>query len=144
MESQELHPEDAASQELHPEDAARMREPVRPGPGTLRADISRAIVGLYKQHFGKGPTRCRTYLGPDLVVVILGEGYSAAEQHLFEAGKWYDVRQARQTWQDSMEVRFIEKIEELTNRKVSAFMSANRQDPDLAVEMFLLEGEQAG
>jgi len=130
-------------QELHPEDAARMREPIEPGEGSLRADISTAMVGLYKEHYGKGPTRCRTYLEPDLVTVILGGGYSAAEQTLFEAGKWYDVRQARQNWQDSMEARFVEKIEELTGRKVAAFMSANRQDPDFAVEMFVLEGEPA-
>jgi len=51
---------------------------------------------------------------------------------MFEAGKWYEVRQARQHWQDSMKVLFIDKIEELTGRKVKAFMSANTQDPDRA------------
>jgi len=129
--------------ELHPEDTASMREPLADGQGTLRSDISTALVGLYKEHFGKGPTRCRTYLEPNLVVVILGEGYTAAEQTLFEAGKWYEVRSARQIWQDSMQVLFVNKIEELTGRKVSAFMSANRQDPDFAVELFVLEGDEA-
>lgn len=121
-----------------------MREPVGEGQGDLRADISTALVRLYKEHLGKGPTRCRTYLEPDLVVVILGGGYSAAEQTLLDAGKWYDVRTSRQIWQDSMELHFVDKIEELTGRKVSAFMSANRQDPDFAVELFVLESEQAG
>jgi uncharacterized protein YbcI len=130
--------------EVHPHDEARMREPAGNGHGNLRADISTALVGLYKDHFGKGPTRCRTYLDADLVVVILGEGYTAAEQTLFEAGKWYEVRNARQMWQDSMQVLFVDKIEELTRRKVTAFLSANRQDPDLAVEIFLLETEADG
>lgn len=125
--------------ELHPDDVAGMREPVADGLGTLRRDISTALVGLYKDHYGKGPTRCRTYLEPNLVVVIMGEGYTAGERTLFDAGKWYEVRAARQIWQDSMEERFVATIEELTERKVSAFMSANRQDPDLAVELFLLE-----
>ncbi len=125
--------------ELHPEDEARMREHLPDGQGTLRADISTAIVGLYKKHYGKGPIHCRSYLEPDLVVVILGEGYTVAEQALFEAGKWYEVRQARQIWQDSMHERFVEKIEELTHRKVKAFLSANRQEPDYAVELFVLE-----
>jgi hypothetical protein len=40
-----------------------------------------------------------------------------------------------------MELRFIDVIEKLTGRKVEAFMSANRQDLDLAVEMFVLEHE---
>jgi uncharacterized protein YbcI len=131
------------SGELHPQDEARMREIPHDGLGTLRADISTAIVSLYKEHFGKGPTHCRTYLEPDLVVVILGEGYSVAEQTLFEAGKWYEVRESRQIWQDSMHQRFVETIEELTQRKVKAFMSANRQDPDYAVELFVLEPPDA-
>ena len=129
------------SHELHPQDAADRREPVEDGQGTLRQDISTALVSLYKQHFGKGPTRCRTYLEPDLVVVILGEGYTAGERTLFEAGKWYEVRRARQIWQDSMQKRFVTTIEELTGRKVAAFMSANRQDPDFAVELFVLKRE---
>jgi uncharacterized protein YbcI len=127
--------------ELHPEDAADMREPQGDGQGTLRRDISTALVGLYKEHFGKGPTRCQTYLEPNLVVVVLGEGYTAGEQTLFEAGKWYEVRSARQIWQDSMQERFVTTIEKLSGRTVSAFMSANRQDPDFAVELFVLESE---
>lgn len=128
--------------DLHPDDAADLRES-HDGDGTLRRDISTAMVGLYKQHYGEGPTRCRTYLHPDLVIVVLGGGYSAAEQTLWEAGKWYEVRQARLLWQDSMQAKFVDVVNELTGRKVSAFMSANRQDPDLAVEMFLLEAEGA-
>jgi uncharacterized protein YbcI len=127
--------------ELHPEDVAAMREPDEEGNGTLRQDISAAMVALYKEHFGKGPTRCRTYFPPDLVIVVLGGGYSAAEQTMLEAGRWYEVRQARQLWQDSMQARFVDAIEKLTGRTVAAFMSANRQDPDLAVEMFVLESD---
>ena len=118
-----------------------MREPHEEGQGTLRQDISTAMVALYKQHYGAGPSRCRTYLHPELVIVVLGGGYSAAEQTLFEAGKWHEVRKARMSWQDSMQAKFVDAIEELSGRTVAAFMSANRQDPDLAVEMFVLEAE---
>jgi uncharacterized protein YbcI len=131
------------SHEVHPEDVARMRHREADGLGTLRSDISTAIVGLYKKHYGKGPTHCRTYLEPDLVVVILGQGYTASEGTLFEAGKWYEVRRARQIWQDSMQERFVEMIEQLTERNVKAFLSANRQDPDYAVELFVLEPPNA-
>ncbi len=58
---------------------------------------------------------------------------------MLEAGRWYEVRQARQLWQDSMQARFVDAIENLPERKVAAFMSANRQDPYLAVEIFVLE-----
>ena len=127
---------------LNPEDAADLREPHDGPTGGLRQEISNAVVGLYKESYGKGPTRCRTYLHTDLVIVVLGEGYTAAEQTLFEAGKWYEVRQTRQIWQDTMKERFVRTIEQLTDRTVRAFMSASHQDPDLSVEMFVLEPEQ--
>jgi len=72
---------------------------------------------------------------------VLAGGYTPAEQTLFEAGKWYEVRQARIAWQDSMEVRFIDTIEGLTHRTVKAFLSANRQDAELTIELFVLEPE---
>jgi uncharacterized protein YbcI len=128
--------------ELHPEDAADMRESPEGLNGALRQDISNEIVGLYKQHYGKGPVRCRTYLQPELVIVVLGEGYTAAEQTLFEGGRWYEVREARQIWQDTMKERFVDTIERLTGRTVRAFLSANHQGPDLAVEMFVLAPEE--
>jgi uncharacterized protein YbcI len=126
--------------ELHPEDAAAMREPVQHS-GPLRQDISNAVVTLFKQRFGRGPTRCRTYLDADLVVLVMSGGYTPGEQTMFEAGKWHEVRQARLAWQDSMQSRFIETIERLTQRSVKAFMSANHQSPDLTVELFVLNGQ---
>ena len=126
-----------------PEDSASLRATSEPGDGALSQEISNEIARLYKEHYGKGPLASRTYLQPELVVVVLGGGYTSGEQTLFDAGKWYEVRQTRQMWQDSMKVRFIDKIEELTGRKVKAFMSANHQDPDLAVELFVLDREKA-
>ncbi|HEX3262212.1 MAG TPA: DUF2294 domain-containing protein [Solirubrobacterales bacterium] len=129
---------------LHPEDEAALREPASPGRGELRQQLSNAVVALFKQYFGRGPSDCRTYLEPDLVIVVMLGGYTAAERTLFEAGKWHDVRQARLAWQDSMEVRFIDTIERLTHRTVTAFLSANRQDPDLSVELFVLDRGPSG
>jgi uncharacterized protein YbcI len=125
---------------LHPTDAAALRDSVSHG-GPLRQELSNAIVALFKQYFGRGPADCRTYLEPDLVVVVMTGGYHAAEQTLFEAGKWHEVRQARMSWQDTMQARFVETIERLTGREVKAFMSANHQSPDVTAELFVLERE---
>ena len=127
-----------ADAELHPTDFAAMRDPASSG-GPLRQELSNAIVALFKQYLGRGPADCRTYLEPDLVVVVMNGGYHAAEQTLFEAGKWHEVRQARMSWQDTMQARFVETIERLTRREVKAFMSANHQSPDVTVELFVLE-----
>ena len=96
------------------------------------------MVQLQKRFGGKGPTQCRSFLEGDLVIVLFGGGYTAAEQTLFEAGRFVDVRQMRTAFQDTMELRFSAKIEELTGREVIAFMSASHQDPDLALEAFVL------
>ena len=126
--------------DLHPTDVAAMRDPAGQG-GPLRQELSNAIVALFKQYYGRGPADCRTYLEPDLVVVVMTGGYHAGEQTLFEAGKWHEVRQARLSWQDTMHGRFVDTIEGLTRREVKAFMSANHQSPDVTVEVFVLERE---
>jgi uncharacterized protein YbcI len=123
-------------------DEADPQEPSQEWDGVLRQDISREMVGLYVRYSGKGPVKCRTYVQPELVTVVLGGGYTASEQTLFENGKWHEVRRARQIWQDTMQERFVAMIEERTGRKVAAFMSASHQDPDLAVELFVLEGDR--
>ena len=128
--------------DLHPEDAAAMRERSTPD-GPLRQDISNTIVTLFKQHFGRGPKSCRTYLEADLVVLVMSGGYTPGEQTMFEAGRWHDVRRARLAWQDSMEARFVEAIERLTHRSVKAFMRTNHQGPDITVELFVLNGDAA-
>ena len=127
--------------ELHPDDAAALREPGRHGEGALRQQLSNAVVALYKEFFGRGPTSAQTYLEPNLVVLVLGGGYTAAEQTMFESGRWHDVREARHAWQDTMELRFVAAVEQITQRTVTAFMSASHQDPDVSVELFLLDAE---
>ena len=107
--------------------------------GELSGQISSTFVKLMKQHAGPGPTKCRTYVDEDMVVVLLRGGYTAAEGTLFEDGKWLEVRSARHAFQDTMEGRFTAALERLTGRQVHAFMSASHQDPDLQVEVFVLE-----
>jgi uncharacterized protein YbcI len=119
-----------------------MHEPLEVAPGNLRHAISDAFVGLYKEHFGKGPTKCRTFLEPDLIVVLMGGGCTAAERTLLDAGRWPEVRDSRYAWQEAMEVTFRETIEELTGRRVSAFMSTSHGDPDLTLEVFVLEPDE--
>ena len=50
----------------------------------------------------------------------------------------------RRDFQRMMKVRYSEMIEELTGRKVLAFLSQAHVEPDLTVEMFLMDGPLAG
>jgi uncharacterized protein YbcI len=129
--------------ELHPDDAAALRQHGHHTGAEVRQQLSNSVVALYKEFFGRGPTSAQTYVEPNLVMLVLGGGFTAAEQTMFESGRWQDVREARQAWQDSMERRFVAAVEEVTQRTVTAYMSTSHQDPDIAIELFLLADEPA-
>ena len=101
--------------------------------------ISSAIVGLYSEHFGKGPTGAKTYVLDDLVICVLRDGLTTVEKTLFERGKGNVVREMRAAFQDAVAERFTTTIEHLTDRKVIAFMSQAHVGPDLAIEVFCLD-----
>ena len=93
-----------------------------------------------KQYADRGPTKCRTYIDDDLVIVLMRGGFSRLENTLFEDGKFLDVRTMRHAFQDTMQGRFTEVIERVAGREVVAFMSASHQRPDLQMEVFVLDG----
>ena len=66
------------------------------------------------------------------------------ELTLVGAGEAEAVLDLRRRWQRVMRVSCSRKIEELTGRKVVGFMSDNHIDPDIAVEVFILESVAPG
>jgi len=107
--------------------------------GPLLVAISNAMVGLFRDFLGKGPERCKSYwAGRDLLVILLGGGFTVAERTLFEAGHGSAVRESRQALQDTLAASMKTIVEQLTGRQVIAFMSASHQDPDLSAELFVL------
>ena len=105
--------------------------------------ISSAIVGLYSEHFGKGPTGAKTYVLDDLVICVMRDGLTTVEKTLFEQGRGDAVREMRAAFQDAVSDRFTGVVEELTGRRVVAFMSQAHVGPDLAIEVFFLDGAVA-
>ena len=101
--------------------------------------ISNEMVRLYKEQFGRGPTKTRTtWAGPDTVVVILEQTFTPAERRLRQMGEHGRLRELRMLFQYSELPRFCEPIERLTGRKVRAFVSGLDTETDLATEMFIL------
>jgi uncharacterized protein YbcI len=72
-------------------------------------------------------------------VAILRGGFTRVERTLVETGQVESVYQMRRSFQQAMEVEFRNVVEEATGRKVIAYMSSIHIDPDLAVELFVLE-----
>jgi uncharacterized protein YbcI len=111
--------------------------------GEALARISTGLVQLHRRHFGKGPTMAKTYLRDDVVVCVLRGGFTAVERTLIEAGKPDAVHLVRRTFQDLMEQPFKDLVQGAIGRRVIAYVSQVHHNPDLAVEFFLLEPEEA-
>jgi uncharacterized protein YbcI len=108
--------------------------------GAVVATISREVVGIYAEYFGRGPTQAKTFWREDLVVCILKDVFTRAEQLLVDGGRFTQVRAHRQAFQDEVEPLFCELIERATGRKVEAFLSqVSRQG--VAAEIFTLAPE---
>src|SRR3954466_16398369 len=112
--------------------------------GPVASEISNAVVRLLREHFGKGPTQAKTLLHDDVVVTVLRGGFTQAEQTLYKAGRADVVHESRRAMQDVLEREMRAAVERLTGRRVSAFMSANHHDPDVSVEVFMLESDSNG
>jgi uncharacterized protein YbcI len=97
------------------------------------------MVRLYREHFGKGPTKAKTYALDDLVICVMRDGLSPVEKTLYEAGRASTVREMRSAYLDAVAETFNSVVEELTGRKVRAFMSQTNVDPDLMIAVFFLD-----
>jgi len=109
-----------------------------PQQNTLSA-ISKEMVRIYKEQFGRGPTKTRTnWAGSDVLVVTLEETFTPAELSLQRMGKHQELRDLRMLFQYAEAEAFCEPVERLTGRKVRAFVSGIDTAADLATELFVL------
>jgi len=107
--------------------------------GRLLAEVSNAIVVIYKDCYGKGPTKARTTFDEDMLVCVLEGGFQASERTLRDAGRSEVVTENREAFQEVLRERFISTVEELTGRKVRAALSGVDPETEVSAEIFLLE-----
>jgi uncharacterized protein YbcI len=110
--------------------------------GETRAAISREIVRLQAEYYGKGPTKARTHIVDDVVVVVLEESCTRAEKTLAERGEREAIQHIRRRFQQQMADSFTSVVEQATGRKVRVFLSETDVDQDVSVELFLLADER--
>jgi uncharacterized protein YbcI len=115
-------------------------EPVYLKGGELNAALTSAVVGIYRTHLGRGPSSASSFHEHDVVTVIMRDVMTPVEMSLSRSGKGQAVTDMRHLYQETMEIDFKAAVERLTGRKVVAFISGNHVDPDIAVEMFILDG----
>jgi uncharacterized protein YbcI len=103
------------------------------------AMISTAAVQLLHEYTGRGPTKAKTLINENLVTVVLADTLTKGERKLAENGHSERVIELRHDYQLVMRDDLVALVERQLERKVIAFMSQNHIDPDLAVEVFVLE-----
>ena len=113
--------------------------PTTGGLGEALADISTALVGLHKRFYGKGPVRAKTFLVDNTVLCLLEGGFTIVERTLIDIGRDEVVRDLRHNFQLAMQEQFTEVVETRLNRHVVAYLSQVHTEPDIAVELFMLE-----
>jgi uncharacterized protein YbcI len=123
-------------------DPERVPEPL--GGGRLLAEITNRIVALMREHYGRGPIKAKTYVLDNLIVCVLSDGFTAIERTMMEGGEPDRVLDMRRDFQRMMKQRYSEMIEQLTGRQVLAFLSQAHIEPDLTIEMFLMDGPVPG
>lgn len=107
--------------------------------GKMLLKVTNAILGLHREHYGRGATRGRTIMQDNYVVCFLDDIYTKAERTLIDAGHFREVRSARLAFQETMEQPFRQAVAEITGRQVIGFTSQVSADPDMATEAFVLE-----
>jgi uncharacterized protein YbcI len=108
----------------------------------MRATISSEIVRLQAEYYGKGPTKAKTYIVEDLVVVVLEESFTRAEKTLAERGEREAIEHIRRRFQQAMKDSFSSVVEQATGRRVRVFLSETDIEHDVSVETFLLADER--
>jgi uncharacterized protein YbcI len=112
---------------------------------SVLAQISRTMVRLYKEQFGRGPTRARTdWCGTDLIVCTLEDTLTPTEKNLRSLGEDQRLRDIRMLFQYAAAQQFIQPVENITGRRVRSFISGIDAAKDIAVETFVLYPEGDG
>jgi uncharacterized protein YbcI len=98
------------------------------------------MVQLYKETFGRGPTKARTtFAGPDIVVVLLEDAFTVTERTLLALGETERLRASRLVLQEALEELARSVVESALGRQTLAFITGIDPRHDVAVNVFTLK-----
>ena len=108
--------------------------------GELNAAVTSALVGIQTEYLGRGPRTASTFHYGNVLVTLMQDVLTHAEKSLHRGGHTDAINNIRLLFQETMEADFRAAVERLTGRKVTAFISGNHIEPDIAAELFILDG----
>ena len=107
-------------------------------PGEVLAAISREMVRIKAENYGRGAAEAKTYACDDFLFCVLRGGMTRVEKTLLAHGDDELVRQVRLRFQANLIDTFKDAVQRLTGREVRTYQSQVLFDPDFTVEIFLL------
>jgi uncharacterized protein YbcI len=107
--------------------------------GELNAAVTREVIRIQNESHGRGPKKAFSFHSGNLLITVLEEVLTPAERKLAGNGESDAVLNMRRLYQRSMAAEMKKSIEAVTGRRVTAFMSDNHIEPDMAVEIFILD-----
>jgi uncharacterized protein YbcI len=110
--------------------------------GGQLAEVSNAIVGIFRECYGRGPTKAKTYQFDNYVVTVLEDILTTVEETLVKNGEADLVRRVRLTFQEAVADRFTGAVAETLGREVRTYHSQVTFDPPMGFEFFVLEPDQ--
>jgi uncharacterized protein YbcI len=106
--------------------------------GERLAAISNAIVTIFAECYGRGPTKAKTYAFDDYLVTVLEDVLTTVERTLVDRGEEDLVRNVRLTFQEATAERFTSAVSEIVGREVVGYHSQLTFNPSIAFEIFVL------
>ena len=108
--------------------------------GEQLAAVTNGIVQLFREYYGRGPDKAKSYILDDRIVVcVLEDTMTTVEQTLVNNGDHDMVRQVRLRFQEAMALEFKTVVEKAMGRRVAAYHSQLTMQPDMGFEFFVLE-----
>ncbi len=105
----------------------------------LLAAVTEAMVGFHQRYYHREPVSAKTMLlGDDLLACVLGGVYTDVEKTMIEIQRSTLVQETRNAFQTAMQDKFINTVQNLSGRRVLAFVSNHHVGPDIEIELFLL------
>jgi len=113
--------------------------------GEQLAAVTNGIVRLFREYYGRGPTKAKSYILDDRIIVcVLEETMTRVEQTLVENGNGDKVRDVRLTFQEAMADEFKAEVSRSMGREVIAYHSQLTLEPDIGFEFFVLDEPTSG
>jgi uncharacterized protein YbcI len=106
--------------------------------GDRLAAISSAVVAIFAEHYGRGPTKAKTYAFDTYLITVLEDILTTVERTLVDLGEEDLVRRVRLTFQEAVSERFMSEVAAIAGREVVAYHSQVTFHPAISFEIFVL------